>query len=75
MTDDEAFRTHITALLRMGAVPVSPIPESAGREGQRADIVVIDARANLDTAMARAEYGERPIRRACLPLRPTARRT
>jgi pilus assembly protein CpaE len=55
LTDDEAFRTHITALLRMGAVPVSPIPESAGREGQRADIVVIDARANLDTAMARAE--------------------
>ena len=55
LTDDEAFRTRVTTLLRTGPVPVTPIPESGGRDGQRADIVVIDARADLDRAMARAE--------------------
>jgi pilus assembly protein CpaE len=55
LTDDETFRAHITGLFRMGPVPISPIAESAGRDGQRADIVVIDARSDLDRAMARAE--------------------
>jgi pilus assembly protein CpaE len=55
LSDDEAFRTQITSLLRMSPVAVASIPESAGRDGQRADIVVIDARSDLDRAMARAE--------------------
>jgi len=55
LTDDETFRTQLTSLLRMSPVPVTPIAESAGREGQRADIVIIDARADLDGAMARFE--------------------
>jgi pilus assembly protein CpaE len=55
LTDDETFRTQLTSLLRMSPVPVTPIAESSGRDGQRADIVVIDARADLDRAMARFE--------------------
>jgi len=55
LTDDEAFRTHVTALLRTSPVPVTPVSEMGGREGQRADIVVIDARADLDRSMARSE--------------------
>lgn len=53
LSDDDTFRTQITSLLRTGPVSVSTLPESAS--GQRADIVVIDARGNLDAAMARAE--------------------
>ena len=52
LSDDETFRTQIGALLRAGAVPIATIAESGG---QRADIVVIDARADLGAAMARAE--------------------
>ena len=55
VTDDETFRSQIAALLRGGPVPVAAIAESAVRDGQRADIVVIDARADLGGAMARAE--------------------
>lgn len=55
LSDDETFRTQIATLLRTGPVSVSAIPESGGRDGQRADIVVVDARQNLDSAMARAE--------------------
>jgi pilus assembly protein CpaE len=55
LTDDETFRTQLTSLLRMSPVPVTPIAESSGRDGQRADIVVIDARLDLDGAMARLE--------------------
>ena len=56
LTDDEAFRTHVTALLRTSPVPVTPVSEMGGRDGQqRADIVVIDARSDLDQAMARSE--------------------
>jgi len=55
LSDDEAFRTQITSLLRTSPVPVAPLPELGGRDGQRADIVVIDARGDLDRAMARAE--------------------
>lgn len=53
LSDDETFRAQIGALLRGGAVPIATIPESGG---QRADIVVIDARADLGAAMARAEH-------------------
>jgi len=55
LTDDEDFRTRLTSLLRMSPVPVTPIAESAGRDGQRADIVVIDARLDLDGAMGRLD--------------------
>jgi pilus assembly protein CpaE len=55
VSNDEAFIAQIGALLRGGPVPVVPIPESAARDGQRADVVVIDARADLGAAMARAE--------------------
>jgi pilus assembly protein CpaE len=55
LSDDESFRSRVAGLLRGGPVPVVAIPESGGRDGQRADIVVIDARADLDAAMARAE--------------------
>jgi pilus assembly protein CpaE len=55
LSDDDIFRAQITTLLRMGPVPVVAIAESAGREGQRPDIVVVDARSDLDTAMARAD--------------------
>ena len=55
LSDDEVFRTQITSLLRMSPVPVAAVPDSGGRDGQRADIVVIDARGDLDRAMARAE--------------------
>ena len=53
LSDDETFRAQIGALLRGGAVPIATISESGG---QRADIVVIDARADLGAAMARADH-------------------
>lgn len=52
LSDDETFRTQIGSLLRGGPVPIAPVTESSG---QRADIVVIDARGDLGAAMARAE--------------------
>jgi len=55
LSDDEAFRTQITSLLRTSPVPVAPLAGSGGHDGPRADIVVIDARGDLDRAMARAE--------------------
>src|SRR5688572_24473550 len=55
LSDDETFRAQVGSLLRGGPVPIAPLGESGGRDGQRADIVVIDARGDLDAAMARAE--------------------
>jgi pilus assembly protein CpaE len=55
LSDDEAFRAQIAALLRGGPVPVVAISESGVRDGQRADIVVIDARGDVGAAMARAD--------------------
>lgn len=52
LSDDEAFRTQITSLLRMSPVPVAPLSDPGG---PRPDIVVIDARGDLDRAMARSE--------------------
>lgn len=54
VTDDEAFRAQIAALLRLGPVPISTLPGSTPQDGARADIVVVDARGDLDAAMARA---------------------
>jgi pilus assembly protein CpaE len=55
VTTDEVFRAQIAALLRLSPVPIVAISESTAREGMRADIVVVDARDDLDGAMARAE--------------------
>ena len=52
LSDDEAFRAHVGSLLRGGPAPIATITEAGG---QRADIVVIDARGDLGAAMARAE--------------------
>jgi pilus assembly protein CpaE len=54
VSDDEAFRAQIAALLRLGPVPISAIPDSAADSGVSVDIVVIDFRGDLDAAMARA---------------------
>src|SRR5215218_1846657 len=53
LSDDETFRAQVGSLLRGGPVPIAPVSESGG---QRADIVVIDARGDLGAAMARAEH-------------------
>src|SRR5829696_7201467 len=52
LSDDETFRLQVGALLRGGPVPIATITESGG---QRADVVVIDARGDLGAAMERAE--------------------
>ena len=56
LSDDETFRAQVGSLLRGGPVPIAPLAETGARDGQRADIVVIDARGDLDAAMARAEH-------------------
>ena len=52
LSDDETFRAQVGSLLRGGPVPIATLTDSGG---QRADIVVIDARGDLGAAMARAE--------------------
>jgi pilus assembly protein CpaE len=54
VSDDEAFRAQIAALLRLGPVPISTIPDTAADAGVSVDIVVIDARLDLESAMGRA---------------------
>jgi len=54
VSDDESFRGQIAGLLRLSPVPTTLVPESSVQDGLRVDIVVIDARTDLDGAMARA---------------------
>ena len=53
VTDDDTFKTQVAALLRLSPVPVSLAGEGA-RDGVRPDIVIVDARYDVDGAMARA---------------------
>lgn len=54
VTDDDAFRGQIAALMRLSPIGVSMMSDTATRDGLRADVVVVDARYDLDGAMARA---------------------
>ena len=54
VTNDETLRDQVAALLRLSPVTVAVLNDTAARDGVRADIVVVDARGDLDGAMARA---------------------
>lgn len=54
VTNDDTFRDQVAALLRLSPVTVTALTDASTRDGAHADIVVIDARADLDGAMARA---------------------
>jgi pilus assembly protein CpaE len=53
LSEDEAFRQEIGALLR--GAPVAVTLSQAGRDARRADVVIVDARDDLAAAMMRVE--------------------
>jgi pilus assembly protein CpaE len=56
VSEDEAFRKHFGRLLRAGAIPVSVIEGSAGRESAAPpDLIIVDARGDASAAMAGIE--------------------
>lgn len=54
-TQDESFRTDIATLLRSTAVQVSLGDERSARPGAQPDIVFVDGRSSLDSAMFAVE--------------------
>ena len=54
VSDDEGFSKHVGRLLRSGAIPVSLMDGGTGRDGVP-DLVVVDIRADVSSAMATIE--------------------
>src|SRR5215467_2378938 len=55
VTDDEAFKHHIGRSLRSGAIPVSVADERLVRDGASPDLVIVDARTDMPSAMSAIE--------------------
>jgi len=55
VTEDQGFRTQLAALLRASSVPIAVCADPTGRQGRRADIVLVDARDDLASAMRGAD--------------------
>jgi pilus assembly protein CpaE len=55
VSDDGDFTTGISRRLRAGAVPVHVVDEHAAREGAAPDVVIVDIRVGVDSAMAMLE--------------------
>jgi pilus assembly protein CpaE len=55
VTDDEAFKHHIGRSLRSGAIPVSIADERLVRDGAPPDLVIVDARSDIPSAMSNIE--------------------
>ena len=60
LTEDDAFRNQIGTLLRTGAIPVTIAVDHGGRQGRRADVVVIDARGDLAASMRAVDNAGAP---------------
>ena len=55
VSDDDVFRKQMGRLMRSGAVPISVVEDRAGREGVPPDVIVVDIREDLSSAMAAVE--------------------
>jgi pilus assembly protein CpaE len=55
VTDDSGFRTQLAALLRSATVPVRVADDRFPREGVAPDVVVVDGRNTVSTAMQTVE--------------------
>ncbi|MBI4264015.1 MAG: AAA family ATPase [Acidobacteria bacterium] len=55
ISEDERFRIHLAGLMRAGAIPVSVIERRQSQDGASADLVVVDVRAQVPSAMATIE--------------------
>jgi pilus assembly protein CpaE len=55
VTHDEAFKQHIGRSLRSGAIPVSIADERLVRDGAPPDLVIVDARSDIPSAMSNIE--------------------
>lgn len=55
LADDDAFKRHIAALLRAGAVPINLSGDPMGHDGAAADLVIVDARGEMSSAMIAVE--------------------
>jgi pilus assembly protein CpaE len=55
VTENEAFKKHVTRMLRSGAIPASVIDERVAREGTVPDIVIVDVCGDPSSAMSNIE--------------------
>ena len=55
LTEDDACRTQIAAMLRGASTPVSLGGDAAGPDASPADLVIVDARRDVGRAMAAVE--------------------
>lgn len=55
LTEDDAFRTHLAAVLRAGTTPVSLGGDPLARDGSPSDLVIVDARGDMPAAMNTVE--------------------
>jgi len=55
LTQDNAFKTQMAAVLRAGATPVSIAGDALSRDSSPADLVIVDARGDMPAAMSTVE--------------------
>lgn len=55
LSDDDLFKREVVGLLRSGAVPVSAHDDQAQRSGAPPDILVVDGRADMSSALSTIE--------------------
>lgn len=55
VSHDEAFRKHLGRLLRSGSVPVSVLDDQEPRDGVPPDLVIVDIRGEIASAMSSIE--------------------
>lgn len=55
LTEDDTFKRQMTALMRACAVPVNLSGDPLARDGAPMDLVIVDARGDMSSAMAAVE--------------------
>jgi pilus assembly protein CpaE len=55
VSQDQDFQKHIGRMLRSGAVPVSVADETSLRDGMTADVIIVDVRGDVSSALATIE--------------------
>src|SRR5438876_6731909 len=51
VSNDDGFKKHVERLLRSGAIPVSVMDDRAARDGAQPDLVIVDTRGDVSSAM------------------------
>src|SRR5213592_1050853 len=51
VSNDDGFKKHVERLLRSGAIPVSVMDDRAARDGAPPDLVIVDTRGDVSSAM------------------------